>query len=1051
MNKFEEYYINNNKCISLRQKPECDYLRISNYLSEYQTEQEKQQVLDNLGITSRLQDVFNTLNEKFNQYVTLKFLDEYFVKKVDLYYPEDEDDEDADFESLFDRDDSDYSSGGGWKVDDFLSLVSLNPVQNRIITEALNNKADISTLDGYVSIDNLSKYLGGYQLLLEAGFGIKIEGNKISTTLDLNPFIFVEKLPTTGDPNKIYLVPDPEEEGSYIQYNYSVGKGWIELGKSNLGGIFSGYLTASEADNRYIKKGEISNVATLTAIKEILKGYVKKSEVYTPDQYNSDETSSEIIDDIINNGGGSGVLPDSGNGGTVTVNITVDSFLNSGSQNPVQNKVIVTALESKQDKLEAGEGIIIENGIISSTFDTSLYEFVTTLPLTNIKTNKIYLVEQPNSSEFQEYVYRDGQWKYKGTRDLGVDLTKYLSKEQAQNLYASKADLTGYITRNEFNIATGGGINLDQYATKEYVNSLLSGLDKETLDKLLELKAELLKGDTAFSQLTIALGSKANIADVYTKSECDTLFQRAGNFLTTEAFNGYYNQLTNKIDAIIVDQTLSATSENPVWNKTVTKALEKKLSIDIAENTYVKKDDLQNQLEELDLSNKLKFKTINNNSILGEGNISIIVPQIDETLTENSINPVSSSGIYSFITYKLSSKQHILTAGRGISIQNDVISVIADSNPFIIVDSRPETGQENKLYLVKENQIYRQYLYRNGEWLDQGILDFSIDLSAYLRIADANFATPNDISSLRNWVNTTFVKKSDVYTPEQQNTTSDQLDISIGENTGSTSILPDDPNHVSISSNYESNIADGVRTNVAVGNITVGTDSAQLKGKSFSEIFDRIFFKEIWNNPNYRHNIGISVSNKLVKVGTPIQTPTITAEWNSEVLPQSTISTQLKIRKPNTQSNEDYIPGESYNIPGNYTFILIYSYPEGEYEVTSNYGNTKQVTLSSGQGNFTETVQATYPWYINNEEQSVLVPINQSYTTEIFLTGSPKISIPCESSICTIQADLGLGYMDVNWTQTTEVRNGVIYSVWTKEDAYLQDVKHKITFTIYNI
>lgn len=1050
MNKFEEYYINNNKCISLRQKPECDYLKISNYLSEYQTEQEKQQVLDNLGITSRLQDVFNTLNEKFNQYVTLKFLDEYFVKKVDLYYPEDEDDEDAEFESLFERDDTDYSSGGGWKVDDFLSSVSLNPVQNRIITEALNNKADISTLDGYVSIDNLSKYLGGYQLLLEAGFGIKIEGNRISTTLDLNPFIFVEKLPATGDPNKIYLVPDSEENGSYIQYNYSVGKGWIEIGKSNLGGIFSGYLTASEADNRYMKKGEISNVATLSAIKEILKGYVKKSEVYTPDQYNSDETSSEIIDDFINNGGGSGVLP-SGGGETQVVNITVDSFLNSGSQNPVQNKVIVAALQTKQDKLEAGEGIVIENGVISSTFDTSLFEFVTTLPLTNIKTNKIYLVEQPNSSEFQEYVYRDGQWKYKGTRDLGVDLTKYLSKEQAQNLYASKGDLAAYITRNEFNQLVGGGINLDQYATKEYVSNLLSGLDKDTLDKLLELKDGLLNADTAFSQLTIALGSKANVVDVYTKSECDSLFQRAGNFLTTDAFNGYYNQLVNKLDAIVVDQTLSATSENPVWNKTITKALEKKLSTDIAENTYVKKNDLQSQLEELDISSRLQFKTINNNSILGEGNISIVVPSVDETLTENSINPVSSSGIYSFITYELSSKQHTLTPGRGISIQNNVISVIADSNPFIITESRPEVGQENKLYLVKENQVYRQYLYRDGEWLDQGILDFSIDLSAYLRIADANFATPNDVSSLRNWVNTTFVKKSDVYTPEQQNIVSEELDISTGENTSGTSILPEDPNHITISSNYESNIADGVRTNVAIGNITVGTDSTQLKGKTFSEIFDRMFFKEIWNNPNYRHNIGISVSTKLVKVGTSIQTPTVTAEWNSEVLPQSTISTQLRIRKPNTQSNEIYVPGDIYNVPGNYTFILIYSYPEGEYEVTSNYGNTKQVTLAAGSGNFTETVQATYPWYINDEEQSILVPINQSYTTEIFLTGSPKISIPCQSSICTIQADLGLGYMDVNWTRTTEVRNGVTYSVWTKEDSYLQDVKHKITFTIYNI
>jgi hypothetical protein len=39
--------------------------------------------------------------------------------------------------------------------------------------------------------------------------------------------------------------------------------------------------------------------------------------------------------------------------------------------------------------------------------------------------------------------------------------------------------------------------------------------------------------------------------------------------------------------------------------------------------------------------------------------------------------------------------------------------------------------------------------------------------------------------------------------------------------------------------------------------------------------------------------------------------------------------------------------------------------------------------------------------------------------------------------------------MDVtNWTRTTTEKNGIIYSVWTKPDAYLQNVEHKITFNI---
>jgi len=38
--------------------------------------------------------------------------------------------------------------------------------------------------------------------------------------------------------------------------------------------------------------------------------------------------------------------------------------------------------------------------------------------------------------------------------------------------------------------------------------------------------------------------------------------------------------------------------------------------------------------------------------------------------------------------------------------------------------------------------------------------------------------------------------------------------------------------------------------------------------------------------------------------------------------------------------------------------------------------------------------------------------------------------------------------MDVEWNKTTEVINGITYSVWTKSDSYSQEVRHKISFTV---
>ena len=67
-------------------------------------------------------------------------------------------------------------------------------------------------------------------------------------------------------------------------------------------------------------------------------------------------------DGIIINGNVISVDGSGGGGG-----ITVDDELSTESENPVQNKVITNALEDKQDVLTAGDNITIEDGVISAT------------------------------------------------------------------------------------------------------------------------------------------------------------------------------------------------------------------------------------------------------------------------------------------------------------------------------------------------------------------------------------------------------------------------------------------------------------------------------------------------------------------------------------------------------------------------------------------------------------------------------------------------------------------------------------------------------------
>ena len=135
----------------------------------------------------------------------------------------------------------------------------------------MGNKADKSSLDNYLLKTDAQT---NYQAKLTAGTGIEITGeNVINVTLDTNIYQVVESLPDSDiNPNKIYLVLNSEsgESDLYIEYLY-VNNKWEKIGEYKADVDLTPYLTKADAANTYQPKGEY-----LTSIPE---EYVTETEL----------------------------------------------------------------------------------------------------------------------------------------------------------------------------------------------------------------------------------------------------------------------------------------------------------------------------------------------------------------------------------------------------------------------------------------------------------------------------------------------------------------------------------------------------------------------------------------------------------------------------------------------------------------------------------------------------------------------------------------------------------------------------------------------------
>lgn len=156
-----------------------------------------------------------------------------------------------------------------------------------------------------------------------------------------------------------------------------------------------------------------------------------------------------------------------------------DSAGNVNSATYATKKYIDDSIRTKQDKLQAGNGIIIEGTKISSTLNTDIYEFITELgDASKRNPNKIYILETvvDGQTSYKQYKVKDGQWILLGDVSPTVNLDGYLKTADANSSFQPKGS---YVTEEELatyalsDTVSEIANSLQDYAQVEYVSNKL--------------------------------------------------------------------------------------------------------------------------------------------------------------------------------------------------------------------------------------------------------------------------------------------------------------------------------------------------------------------------------------------------------------------------------------------------------------------------------------------------------------------------------------------------------------------------------------------------
>ena len=173
-------------------------------------------------------------------------------------------------------------------------------------------------------------------------------------------------------------------DGDWRQVNLILSQGYITA--ANLATALADYYTISEADTLLATKANQSTTYTKTETDTLLNAKADSNSVYI---------KSEV---------------------DTALNLKADS-------SALNNKADVSSLTSKADVSTTYTKTETDNAISTALTNFEFYEVVQTLPTTNIKTNRAYMVRNSNSSGtnlYDVYVYVNSGWEKWDSIELDV-------------------------------------------------------------------------------------------------------------------------------------------------------------------------------------------------------------------------------------------------------------------------------------------------------------------------------------------------------------------------------------------------------------------------------------------------------------------------------------------------------------------------------------------------------------------------------------------------------------------------------------------------------
>ena len=347
------------------------------------------------------------------------------------------------------------------------------------------------------------------------------------------------------------------------------------------------------------------------------------------------------------------------------------SILNSYVTNSQHSRDLAT----KQNVLIPGNGVSISNDIINVDIDTNPIAIVTELP-NNPNQNKIYLLEttQEEDTVYIEYRYINNAWVELGRKEITIDLTPYITKEEvnsALNDYLSKEEAS-----ETYQTITDDFYNKSQVYTKTEIDNKQSSLQSAIDDEIQRATNQENTISYNISSEVERLDSEINTIhdDIDDVSESiDNIFEDintisnnvSGVSDSVNTISDNINTINGSINSISNDIT-DLNSEIEDINSDIT---------DLSSGINNINSDLNGFSSDVDsLNSNIDNLTSQLNTL--SSTVDDLDDKIEELTTEEYDRATEAeSELDDKISTLQSNKQDKLTAGEGININNNTISV----------------------------------------------------------------------------------------------------------------------------------------------------------------------------------------------------------------------------------------------------------------------------------------------------------------------------------------------------------------------------------------